>query len=139
MSSSAADQGTGKTYGVLGRVELLSYLFVQPNISFGKFGKVSFDFGSRKGSNVEAYNLEFLFGWSTNDSRTFWIYGIIGQGYHKVSRKYDDDRIISEAIFGICLEYRMVNRFAIEIGLRTISYDRHQLNNFLTAGINCFL
>lgn len=100
-----ADQKSGSEFGIRGRVALLSFFVLEPNLTFVKWGKPDpvkgVDLGIN-GSKVTSFGLDATFGFAPGVVG-FKPFGVVGIGSYKVKNddtKFDQSNVGYLAGFG---------------------------------------
>jgi hypothetical protein len=102
------DQANGSAFGVKGRLKFIPFVVVEPNITFGKWGKPDaiegIDLGI-DGSKITSYGIDLTLGDSPGKAG-FKFFGLLGAGIYKVENEdtgYDESKLGFSAGLGFMI------------------------------------
>ncbi len=140
------DVGNGTLYGVKGRILLLPFLGVEPNLVFSKYGDKDIKndgelLGTRKGGDVTSFGLDAVVGTLSGFSSTHF-YGLVGVNSNTSKRDAVPDQTRLGLALGAGIEFLPSDVFGIEVRARihAISLEGGGGRNNLeiTGGLNYY-
>jgi hypothetical protein len=139
------DKANGTLYGAKGRIILLPFLGVEPNLVFSKYGDKDHEVGgqtmTREGGDITSFGADLAFGTFSGFSQVRF-YGILGINSNTIKWEPSEDQTRLGLSFGAGVEFLPTDVFSIEARARvhSISLDggggRNNLE--LTAGLNYY-
>ncbi len=141
------DMGNGTLFGAKGRITLLPFLGVEPNIVFSNYGDKDIEdddgnlIGTRKGGEVTSFGVDAVFGNFSGFSQARF-YGLVGVNSNTMKRDGLSDQTRLGVSLGTGIEFLPADAFGIEVRARihSISLDggggRNNLE--LSAGLNYY-
>lgn len=139
------DMGNGTLFGAKGRIVLLSFLGVEPNFVFSKYGDKDHDIlggtQTREGGDITSIGVDAVIGTFSGFSKVRF-YGILGINSNTFKWEPFEDQTRLGLSFGTGIEFLPSDIFSIEVRARVhaISLEggggRNNLE--LTAGLNYY-
>jgi hypothetical protein len=139
------DMGNGTLFGAKGRITLMPFFGVEPNLVFSKYGDKDHDVDgttmTRKGGEVNSFGVDGVFGNFSGFSQVRF-YGLVGINSNTVKRDGLSDQTRLGVSLGTGMEFLPADVFGIEVRARihSISLDggggRNNLE--LSAGLNYY-
>lgn len=141
------DVGNGTLFGAKGRIVLLPFMGVEPNLVFSKYGDKDIEdddgnlVGTRKGGDITSFGVDAVLGNFSGFSPARF-YGLIGVNSNSSKREGLPDQTRLGLALGAGIEFMPADMFGIEVRARVhgISLEggggRNNLE--LTGGLNYY-
>lgn len=139
------DVGNGTLFGAKGRIVLMPFLGVEPNLVFSKYGDKDIKddagnvLGTRKGSKVTSFGVDAVLGSFSGFSKATF-YGLVGLNSNTMKRDGLPDQTRLGYSFGAGVEFLPTEVFGVEVRAKihsiTLEGGGGRNNVELTVGMN---
>lgn len=143
------DQASGTAFGIRGMVGLMSFVRVEPNVSFAKYGDPSLDepgiTSNLEGSKLTSYGVDAVLG-APMGTPGIAMFGLVGAGFYKATRDqtevFDDDETDFGWRFGLGLGFGLSSGLGLDVrgalNLVPVEGGSSKKTIFAQAGLNYF-
>lgn len=143
------DQASGTAFGIRGLVGLMSFVRVEPNISFAKYGDPTIDepgiTSDLDGSKLTSYGVDAVLG-APMGTPGLAPFGLVGAGFYKAKRDQTADFDSGDSDFGwrfgLGLGMGLSSGLALDVrgvlNLVTVEGGSSKKTIFAQAGLNYF-